>query len=428
VKTNFLIAYFLLFVHVGNAQINVVVSDVANFWTAFDSLQTTTDRTKQIALVQKLYLDKASFGLNYVLDFQKSKAEDWVDMIGKDKDKLLKIRESTLAVISQKAVIDEKLIRFRQLYPDFKSGDIAFVIGTGIFGGRVSGRNVIVGCEVMANDKPDWPLSIVLHEFVHTQQTMFQNALLTHTIMEGAADFMAELVDEKKLTDTYPGGHVEFGLRNEAAVWKEFKKFMGSSKPWKFYHWLYGTTGVSINGKTMKDLGYFVGYAICKSYYDRATDKQQAVKEIIEFDASSNESARNFLLKSGYVPQRDLAFVKNLVFEPHDAHVKKVLYGYKLTNERIIMRFELPKTTDLANVKQVTVAGSFNDWNPNDQRYKMTLKTGRWFELIVPKTAFKTGQAYSFRFVINGVDWQDAPDEALNVEGNGTENLVLTLK
>ncbi len=37
-----------------------------------------------------------------------------------------------------------------------------------------------------------------------------------------------------------------------------------------------------MNGKA--DLGYFMGYAICKTYYKNAKNKTKALKEIAELD------------------------------------------------------------------------------------------------------------------------------------------------
>jgi len=45
------------------------------------------------------------------------------------------------------------------------------------------------------------------------------------------------------------------------------------------------------------DLGYWVGYRIAKAYYQRAADKQQAVREILEMS-----DPKAFLAKSGWRP------------------------------------------------------------------------------------------------------------------------------
>lgn len=61
--------------------------------------------------------------------------------------------------------------------------------------------------------------------------------------------------------------------------------------------WLYN--GGS-KGKTA-DLGYYIGYEICKSYYNNALDKKRAVKDIIELNYDDNIAVDKFLAKSNYL-------------------------------------------------------------------------------------------------------------------------------
>jgi hypothetical protein len=43
------------------------------------------------------------------------------------------------------------------------------------------------------------------------------------------------------------------------------------------------------------DLGYWVGYRICQSYYERATDKRRAVRDLVRL-----EDPDRILRESGY--------------------------------------------------------------------------------------------------------------------------------
>ena len=47
------------------------------------------------------------------------------------------------------------------------------------------------------------------------------------------------------------------------------------------------------------DLGYFMGYTICKAYYKNAKNKEQALKDIIELEYKK-ENVVAFLVKSKY--------------------------------------------------------------------------------------------------------------------------------
>ena len=61
--------------------------------------------------------------------------------------------------------------------------------------------------------------------------------------------------------------------------------------------WLYSER--KIDGKSARDLGYFVGYQICKSYYEKAKDKKQALAYMIGLNLT-DENSKNFLSASGY--------------------------------------------------------------------------------------------------------------------------------
>ena len=419
------------------AQTVVHTEDIAHFWQAFDSIQTSNDTEKQIFFIQEYYLNKASEGLKYTTkitgndNIKSLTAKDWVKSIQENKEKFQRIRPFTLENLErQKEILLTKFKYFKTLYPDFRPIDVYFVMGIDIFGGRADGNNLIIGSEVMAKDKSDWGISMVLHEFVHTFQIIRNDALLQHCIMEGTADFIAEIVNQKSLTETYPGGYIDFGNKNEKAVWKEFKKYVSSSETNnKFFDWIYGTKGRVINGVQVKDLGYFMGYTICRAYYKNAIDKSKALKEITEWDLSTPEKAREFLLKSGYVPKQDLKFVQDFKFAPIieiKKKIKKELYGYKLSDEEITFIYKLGKTEDEKLITKITVAGEFNEWNSNDDNFKMTLKENRTFEISFLKSKFDTGKTYMFKFVKNGDIWLEVPEKALNLDSY-SGNLLLKI-
>jgi hypothetical protein len=420
-KTRLNLLFLLLNSAITFAQVKVNTQDITNFWVAFDSVNTTTDQNKQKAFIQKLYLDPGSEGVKYVINFQNAKAIDWVKFIADTKDKLVSIRPYTINAILQKPEIDAKLAYFKKIYPAFVDGQIFIIMGTGIFGGRPNGRNLIIGAEVIANEKPDWAVNMALHEYVHCQQKLTYTNLLGQTIIEGMADFVAELADQKPLAKTVPGGHNAFGLKNEKAVWEEYKKFIGSEQKGQAFDWLYGSKGRTINGIQVKDLGYFMGYVFCKSYYDKAPDKTIALSEMINYDVSTNQSCKNFMIKAAYGTEEDQTYIRNLVFAPYK-EIKKMIfyknYGYTITKTEVIFDFK-PHIENL-DIKTVTVAGVFNGWNPQNKAYDMQ-KVDDKYLLALPLKDFQKGKTYEFKFVINRSEWQNIPEDAKNTkDGNFT--------
>ncbi len=417
------------------ADASVHTEDVGHFWQAFDSVLKTTEEQKQVFFLQKYYLDKGGNGLKYAMSpsyMEKGEAytaKHWLKYILENREKLQRIRPHTLENLErQKKILEQKFKYFKQLYPAFDGTDVYFVVGGGDFGEIVNGRSVIIGVEVMAKDSPDWGISMVLHEFVHTLQKPANDALLQHCIMEGTADFVAELVNQKNLTETYPSGYIDFGNKNEQAVWDEFKKYIGSNEvDGKYYDWIYGTKGRVVNEVQMKDLGYFMGYTFCRAFYKKAKDKRQALKEIIEWDLSTNENAKKFLLESGYVKSSDIEFIKNLKFAPVveiKKEIRKARYGYRLTHDEVIFTYSLGKAEDETAIGKFTVAGTFNGWNASDDNYKLSPEKNRTFELHLPKAKFEKGKTYLFKFVTNGVNWMGVPETASNLDEE-TGNLIL---
>jgi hypothetical protein len=420
-KTKLILSVLLLNAVNLTAQVKVNTQDISNFWVAFDSVNTTNDVNKQKAFIQKLYIDPGSEGVKYLQSFEKTTCTDWVKFIAETKDKLFSIRPYTLNAILQKPEIDVKLAYFKKIYPAFIDGEVFIVMGTGVFGGRPNGRNLIIGAEVIANEKPDWAVNMALHEYVHCQQKLTYTNLLGQTILEGMADFLAELIDQKPLAKTVPNGHNAFGLKNEKAIWDEYKKYIGSENKGELFDWMYGSKGRTINNVTKNDLGYFMGYVFCKSYYDKAPDKTKALSDMINLDVSSNQSCKDFMIKVAYGTTKDQEFVRNLVFAPYKEIKKKIdykTYGYTITENEVVFDFKPP--FEDSDIKTVTLAGVFNGWNPQNKAYDMQ-KSGDKYTLALPIKDFQKGKTFEFKFVINHSDWQNIPEDAKNTKnGNFT--------
>ncbi|WP_433830877.1 serine hydrolase [Flavobacterium anhuiense] len=103
------------------------------------------------------------------------------------------------------------------------------------------------------------------------------------------------------------------------------------------------------------------------------------------------------------------------------------IYGYKIVNKNVVFMYEHDKNLDPNFVKSVSIAGSFDNWNPNDQDFQMIQKSKNTFELSVPKSKFEKDKTHLFKFVINKTGWMEAPKNAINRETDGDENLILRI-
>jgi hypothetical protein len=287
----------------------VFTDDVDRFWTAFDSVRSTPDPARQLAYMQKLYVAKGSEGLRAFMKARDYSAEQWVALIGKYPRFWTSIRPSTLAVKAKTTEIERSVGRLRKLYPALKDSKIYFTVGGLRSGGTVEGNLVLIGTEIATGDArtdvsefPDKWLATVfqsqslgnvvavnVHEYVHTQQISEGTTLLSRALREGACDFITELTMRQPLQTAY----LRYGAAHEAELRSRFQQQMRGTDQ---SDWLYN----GANATTVADLGYFMGYAIHKAYYQQAQNKRQAVRDIIELDYASPVAVEAFLSKSGY--------------------------------------------------------------------------------------------------------------------------------
>jgi uncharacterized protein YjaZ len=290
----------------GQNENNICTSDIDNFWNAYDSIKTTSDTAKQINFIQTLYLDKASEGLKDFIKLRGHSANKHLYNILKYPKFWASLRPKTLEIRNHISEIENIISNFNGLYSNFKAPKIYFTIGILNSGGTTSHDKILIGSEIACSDKTvdaselnKWLqgvfkqnfsfVSMVAHELGHTQQVEGRNEiLLGNCIREGACDFIAELI-YKPIISPY----MTYGNINEKQLWIGFEKEMLSHET---KNWLYNGDN-SPNG--IADLGYFIGYKICKFYYVNSKNKKKALKKIIELN-NNKANAIKFLKKSKY--------------------------------------------------------------------------------------------------------------------------------
>lgn len=277
-----------------NAQ-HVFTADVNNFWLAKDSALSTTDTAKQATYVRRLYLEKASDGLKAFMRNKDGIEQPYVSLLNASPAfwDSLHTKAAHLNKAAQK--LEGYISRFKQIYPGLKPASTYFLVGLRQQGGTIRGNLSIIGVEVVLNSNINEKelVRMGIHEYVHTQQKRpdFQKInVLTSAIREGACDFIAE-----KVTHIAPSAaYMQYGSKHETEVWQLFEKEMFTQQN---DNWV--STG---NNPALPapDLGYFVGYQICKAWYNKASDKTQALKDIIELDYADANAVNDFLKQSGY--------------------------------------------------------------------------------------------------------------------------------
>lgn len=299
-----------MFGQIKNSKIST--NDIDIFWVAYDSLQKTNDKTLQIKIVQELYLDKASIGLKDFMIAEKHSAKRHLENILKYPKFWSSVRPKTLEINSHKKEIEKIMLRFKKLYSNFKQPDVYFAIGCLNSGGTTTKNKILIGSEIACSNKTtdaselgNWlngvfkdqtnVINLFAHELGHTQQKNGDSEddgtsnLLGYCIAEGSCDFISELLLKKPVNSPY----MTYGKAKEKELWVLFEKEMLGQET---KNWLYNGNEAP-NGNA--DLGYFMGYMICKSYYDNSKNKKQSLKEIIEIEYTK-ENVIKFLEKSKY--------------------------------------------------------------------------------------------------------------------------------
>lgn len=292
------------------ADADFVTTDITNFWAAYDAGGASGNN----AAFQTEYLDKASPGLRSFIGARNLTANSLVQMVRAFPRYFAAIRPNSLRLTGN---ADDVLGRIRanynrieSLYPKAVFPPVTFLFGRFSTGGTTQSTGMLIGTEFFsidantpldelqsfqsANVKPldSIPL-IVAHEHAHILQGYARKltmkpikTLLDQSFIEGSADFVGELVSGSHLNKPIHA----WALPRESALWSEFVAAMNGTD---FSRWLYNQG--SATADRPGDLGYFIGYRIAQAYYNRAADKVQALRDIIEV----NDSA-DFLAASGY--------------------------------------------------------------------------------------------------------------------------------
>ena len=419
VIATYLLFCIFTFTSKGQDAKKVFTSDIDNFWIAYDSIQTTKDSLKQIAFIKELYIDKGTKGLRAFMALRDYSAELWVKLIRIYPKFWNSIRPNTFTVKSFAPEIETSIKKFRELYPDLKEAKMYFTIGGLRSGGTTMNDMVLVGTEIAtgnaSTDVSEFPnkwlegvfktqqadnlVALNIHEYVHTQQKGNAKTVLGQSITEGSCDFITELVINKLLQKNY----IIYGREHDATLKEDFKFEMFTTA---YNNWLYNGSTT----KTVADLGYYMGYAICKSYYNNSTDKKKAIKEIIELNYSDSNAVEDFLKRSNYYAEPiDKAALKQAFeskrpsvvrLEPFvngdslvDAGIKELKIFFSTSMEKRYSINDGKRGKDYSPI--VGVVGFSDDGT--SFTIKLDMKPDHEYEFIITDKSFRSKDGYSLK-------------------------------
>lgn len=263
----------------------LVTSDIALFWVALDDAAHAPPDSLG-AFLQRDYLDRASVGVHDFIPGRILSAEDLAAYVRTNRAQYDSVRVAKVDVRQADAAIRAAFRKLKLLYPAAVFPDVYFVIGRFNSGGTSSRHGLLIGAEKYPD--PSRLPSIVSHELIHYQQHCDAPTLLEHSFIEGSADFVGEMISGAQIN----GPAHTYGLAQEHELWQEFTPHFADRE---LYPWMYGTPP---NGRP-NDLGYFIGYRIAQAYYDKSSDKRQALRDII---TACGDGVKAILAESGYNP------------------------------------------------------------------------------------------------------------------------------
>ncbi|MEM7415881.1 MAG: hypothetical protein AAF389_10325 [Gemmatimonadota bacterium] len=291
----------------------VVTTDIDNFWEAFDLITATDDSAQKRLLLDSLYIRRGSPGLEAIMERRGYTTDSYLDAIADYPRFWASVRPNTHRAPEYSREIEGALGELRRLYPDVRPARIYFTVGALMTPGMTLEDVVFIGSEsamadssVVTDELPGRlgtnlrayfdsnPIEhlafLNVHEYVHTQQGPFGGTLAAVAVQEGVAEFVATLAAGQDS----PTPAVAFGEANEARVRDRFATEMFSPN---YDDWLYNNFE---NDFGVRDLGYYVGYAIAKRYHEAADDPAAALRELIELDYQNPSAVAAVIEASGY--------------------------------------------------------------------------------------------------------------------------------
>ena len=282
------------------AEARLVSTDIQHFVEAF---QTLTEETDTVQVLQSLYFDRASPGLQeYISRFQLT-AEDLAKAIQGHPEDYRKIPDFLAGLEKWMPEYTAEMQKFKEVLPDaiFPPTYLLVADHKGIANASKFGQ--LVSVEKRHATDLEALKNTIVHELTHFQQAMTmgiaaytgiygkEDNMLDLILREGSAEFVTyKLVRKNEEQFSKLRNYME----NEATLWEKFQLDLAQqdSDFWLNVSYEDNNKGVPIQ------MGYGLGYRIVEAYYQQAQDKGQALNDILNI-----QDAGAFLLKSQYEPK-----------------------------------------------------------------------------------------------------------------------------
>ena len=272
------------------------IEDVAAFYKLYDA----TNGHPTADQLQHDYLDPGSDGLHNLAKVRNVTGTRIADNIAKHPEIYSNARQCMAALPRVRQRVQVAMRKLGHLYPQARFPPVTIAVGRGKpvgVGSPVTGLQIgleaLCAVKWMDPNVEDRFVRVIAHEYIHVQQAAALSddehpTLLERSLLEGAAEFGAALLTGQPGEVTRP----QMRAATQGHEKEIESAFLTDKDNTDLSKWLDNSTY-----DKQGDLGYWVGYRIVKSYYQHASDKRRALREIIEMT-----EPKAFLAKSGWFP------------------------------------------------------------------------------------------------------------------------------
>jgi len=271
----------------------ILIEDVEHFYKVYDSAGGNPTAEQ----LQHDYLDPGSDGLHQFAKVRNISGTRIAETLAKHPEIYSGAKRCMAVLPRVRQRLEIALRKLGTLYPEAHFPPVTIAVGRGKpvgVGSPVTG--VQIGLEALC--ATDWLnpnvedrfVHVIAHEFAHVQQVQAlvddeHPTVLEGSLIEGGAEFASELISGEV-------AYSQFGASTKGHELEIERAFTADKDKTDLSKWLNNGTL-----QTPGDLGYWIGYRIVKSYYQHATDKRRALREILTLT-----DPNAFLTNSGWHP------------------------------------------------------------------------------------------------------------------------------
>jgi predicted Zn-dependent protease DUF2268 len=274
----------------------IEIEDVERFYKVYDAAGGQPSAEQ----LQHDYLDPGSDGLHHLAKVRNVTGTRIADTMARHPQIYSGARQCMVVLPRVRQRVEVALRKLGDLYPEARFPPVTIAVGRGKpLGVGSADTGLQIGLEALCAVKWMNPnveerfVHVIAHEYIHVQQFAALNddehpTLLERSLMEGAAEFGAELISGQ------PGEVASPELKaSTQGHEKEIESaFVADEDKTDLSKWLDNSTF-----EKQGDLGYWVGYRIVKCDYQHAADKRRALREILQMT-----DPHAFLAGSGWYP------------------------------------------------------------------------------------------------------------------------------